>query len=557
MKQLALRASFVPRAWLVLSVLLGGACRTEQTTTNATTDGGSLVISTVADADLLLPPLALTGTALQVVDALFDRLLQPSLSANGSLESRPSLATQYRFSDDSLSIAFTLDARARWHDGSPVTSRDVRFTWEAYTDSLVGSPSRAALRDIDSVQVESSNTVRFWFAKRSAAQLDMAATEMRILPHHLLDTIPRARWRTTAFGRAPIGSGRFRFVSWDANSRITVVSDTTNYRGRARLDRVIWSVAPDPAAAVLRLRTGDADFLENVRPDAVGELATAPNVSLLRTPGLAYGYLQFNLLAPGSNTRPHPVFGDAATRRALSHGVNRDELVRLVFDSLARVALGPITRLHVGADSLLPTPVFDTLSAARQLDSLGWRASTPGGVRTRNGVPLAFTVLVPASSTPRVRLATLLQPMWRRLGVDMRIESLEFPAFMARLGQGDFDAAVMAIGADLQPSGIIGVWGSAASRQLGGPNFGSYRSIEFDRAVNVAAGIANPVAARSAYRDAYRIILNDAPAVWLFEPYTLSAIARDITPVGVRPDGWWVRLADWTRSSSPTPERPR
>jgi peptide/nickel transport system substrate-binding protein len=529
--------------------LLGTACTRDRPIAGSPI-GGSLVISTVADADVLLPPLALTGTALQVVDNVFDRLLQPSISAEGVLETRPALATSYAFSGDSLAIDFTLDARARWHDGTPVTAGDVRFTWEAYADSTLGSPSRTAIRSIDSVQVRSAETVRFWFSTRSAAQLDVAATEMRILPRHLLDSIPRDRWRTAAFARAPIGSGRFRFASWQANTRIEVVSDTGNYRGRARLDRVIWSVAPDPAAVVLRLRTGDADFLENVRPDAVGDLTAMPGVVLLRSPGLAYGYLQFNLLAPGSNTAAHPIFGDRDTRRALSQALNREALVQLVFDSLARVALGPLTRLHVGTDTILPVPLFDTVAAARALDAQGWRADTAGAIRTRNGVPLTFSVLVPASSTPRVRLATFMQPMWRRLGVDMRIVSLEFPAFMAKLGSGDFDAAVMAIGADLQPSGIAGVWGSAASRQFGGPNFGSYRSVEFDSAVSAANSIPNPIAARAAYLQAYRVILNEAPAVWLFEPYTLGAMVRDITPVGVRPDAWWANLADWSRTSA-------
>jgi ABC-type transport system substrate-binding protein len=79
--------------------------------------------------------------------------------------------------------------------------------------------------------------------------------------------------------------------------------------------------------------------------------------------------------------------------------------------------------------------------------------------------------------------------------------------------------------------------------------------VEFDSAVSAANSIPNPIAARAAYLQAYRVILNEAPAVWLFEPYTLGAMVRDITPVGVRPDAWWANLADWSRTSVSTSGR--
>lgn len=552
-----LRVTRCPRRTfgLALTLLpLLGACRSGEDDAAHAPVGGTLVISSVADADLLLPPVALTGTALQVVDAVFERLLQPSIDSSGALTLAPGLATRWSYTSDSTAVDFTLDEKAHWHDGTPVTASDVRFTFDAYRDSTVGSPSRDVLQNIDSVQIRDAHTVRFWFAARDRRALERSGTELRILPQHLLDKVPRTDWRTSDYARSPVGSGRFRFVSWQAGGRIEVEADTGNHRGRPRLDRVVWSIAPDPAAAILRLRTGDADFLENVRPDAVPELAAVPDVKVVRSAGLAYGYLQWNLLAPRRNDVPHPVLGDRQVRVALAHAIDREAVVRMVFDSLARVALGPLTRLQLAAmsaaDRQLPALAFDTAVASRLLDSTGW-SRNGNGIRMRNGRPLSFTILVPASSTPRVRLATLMLPMFKAIGVDARLESLEFPAFMGRLAAGDFDAAVMAIGADIDPSGISGVWGSGAARPNGGPNFGSYRSAPFDAAVARASATINPHDAQQAMLEAYRIILDDAPALWLFEPYTVSAMRRDITPVGIRPDAWWSQLADWSRTPAP------
>ena len=507
-----------------------------------------MVISALSDADLLMPPLTITGQGLQVVDAVFDRLAQPVLGNDGVLSHAPALATAWSWRADSLVIDFTLDSSATWHDGVPLTANDVRFTWQAYADSTLGSPVRATLRDIDSVQTVGAHAVRVWFARRTPSQFDDAAAQMRILPQHLLDSIPRASWRTSAFARQPIGSGRFRFVSWQAGTRLEVVADSTNYRGRPKLDRVVWTIAPDPAAATMRFMAGDADFIESVRPDAAAEFVGKPTVRLLRSPSLIYGYVQFNLLAPKSNTAAHPLFGSREMRRALSMAVDRSRVVQSVFDSLARVALGPVTRIQLGVDTLLPALPFDTATAARALEALGWRAPNAGGIRERNGVPLTFTMLVPSTSTQRVRIATIMQPMLRAVGVEMRIESLEFNTFMSRLAAGDFDAAVMAMGADVQLGGIRGVWSTSAGRQQGGPNFGSYASAAFDEQVDRAAKTPDVAASRAAFAKAYTMILDDAPAIWLYEPYALSGISTAITPVGIRPDGWWMQLGDWYRT---------
>jgi peptide/nickel transport system substrate-binding protein len=531
---------------MCLAVLASAGCAGPRDESSRA-QGGSLVISAFADADLLLPPLTMTGQGLQVVDAVFDRLVQPTVTPAGDATVAPSLARQWQWSADSLSIDFTLDARARWHDGVPVSASDVRFTFAAYTDSAVGSPYAQSLGNIDSVQVRAADRITVWFKRRSAQQFSDATTQMRILPAHLLDTVPRSTWKTSTFARRPVGSGRFKFSSWQAGARIEVVADSNNYRGRPGLDRVVWTITPDPAAATMRLFAGDADFLESVRPDAAAEFPKHPDVALLRSPSLVYGFLQFNLRRPNHDDAPHPVFGDRALRRTLSVAVDRELIVRAVFDSLARVALGPMTRIQVGADTSAAPFTYDTARARRTLDSLGWRAAGAGVPRARGGVPLRFVTLVPSSSSQRLRIATLLQEQFKAVGVQMEIENVEFNTLNARLAKGDFDAAMMAIGADPELGGIRGVWSTSAGRARGGTNFGSYANARFDALLDTADAQPNGSTARAIYARAHREILDDAPAIWIYEPWNLSGARKSIHTVGVRPDGWWMQLGDWTR----------
>lgn len=541
-------------ARIVVPLLFAAACDPAAGETGAAPSsgasgaiGGNLVISAFADADVLLPPLTMTAQGLQVVDAVFDRLALADHADDGTTSYQPMLAQEWRWSADSLAIDFTLAPDAHWHDGTPVTATDVAFSFRAYADSSLGAPSRTTLRNIDSVTARDRATVRVWFKRRTPDQFADAVSDVRILPAHLLDSIPRASWRTSTFARRPVGSGRFRFRVWEAGTRLELVADSANYRGRPGLDRVVWTVAADPNAATLRLFAGEADFLEFVRPDAAAEFAQHDQVTLIKSPALQYGFLQFNLRAPSDTRAAHPIFGEVAARRALSMAIDRRVVVQAVFDSLARVALGPVTRVQLGADTLLPAIAFDPAGAERLLDSIGWRRADSTAVRRRNGRPLRFTTLVPSSSGQRLRMAVLMQQMFRRVGADMQVERVEFNTLNTRLAAGRFDAAVMALAADPKLAGIRGVWGSADGRTAGGVNFGRYASARFDAALDSADALSDPTAARRQYQRAYAIIVDEAPAVWLYEPYALSGVSRAIRPVGMGPEGWWMQLAEWRR----------
>src|SRR3970282_2063728 len=127
-----------------------------------------------------------------------------------------------------------------WQDGRAVTAADVVFTYDIYTDSLVNSPFRPALRLIRAVTARDSLTAVFQFQKRYPEMFYDAVYHMRILPAHLLRAIPRDGWRSAAFGRAPVGAGPYRFVRWKAGESLELVADSTFFLGRPHIRRVIW-----------------------------------------------------------------------------------------------------------------------------------------------------------------------------------------------------------------------------------------------------------------------------------------------------------------------------
>lgn len=510
--------------------------------------GGTLVIAAPAEADILIPALVSSIEGKKVADMVFEPLAEigPSLNTVGDEGFQPRLAERWTWAPDSQSIAFHLNPRARWHDGRPVRAEDVRFTHALYVNPEVGSPQAPNVSDIDSVSVRDSLTAVFWFKRRFPEQFFTAVYHMHVLPKHLLGDTPAAALKSAPFARQPVGTGRFRFSRWTPSERLELVADTSHYRGRAKLDRVVFSIAPDFTAATTKLFAGEADFFEVMRPEQMPELARNASLKAVPYAGLDVGYMLFNMRDAKAGARPHPVLGDVAVRRALTMALDRETMVRSVLDSFGMVPLGPHVRATSGADASVPQLAYDPARAAALLDSAGWRDANGDGVREKSGRPLAFTLLVPNSSKNRVRYSVLIQDQLKKAGVAVTIEELDFNAFGERLMRRRFDAAIDARHLDPSPIVIKQSWGGQAARARESSNYGSYANARFDAAIDSASAATDPARSRTYLRQAYRTLNEDAPAVWLYEPRMVAGAHKRLQITGMRADAWWAGIADWT-----------
>jgi peptide/nickel transport system substrate-binding protein len=529
-------------AVIALAVVVGGCTETAPGTRPADA-GGTLVISTTADPGTLFPPFGITGQAKQITEQIYDYLADvgPDLDTRNEKGFRRALSDRWRWSGDSLMLAFHINSRAKWHDGRDVTARDVQFTFALNKNPSLGGRLATELATIDSVTVTDSLTAVFWFHGRSPTQFLDAAAQLLILPAHVLEKIPVDSLRESA--PPPVGTGRFRLRKWDKGASVEIVADTSNYRGRARLDRVIWSVAPEFTTAVTRLFSGDADLFDALRPENLPQLARQRSLRAILLPGMDYAFLRFNLRDPKDKRRPHPLFGDRDLRRAITMSVNRGTLVRSVLDTFALVPVGPIVRAYPTTDPRGSQLPFDSAHASRLLDSLGWVRHGADAMRAKNGRELAFTLIIPTSSQNRIRMGPLLQEQLRRMGIRVQLEQLETSTEGEREARGAFDAALGSWTMPSSPDGMRDAWGSQGIGK-NGVNYGSYSNPRFDALLDSALR-ADPTQAREKFTTALAVINEDAPAIWLYEPRKILGVHRRIRTTEMRADAWWFDLADW------------
>lgn len=541
------------KAVTALLTLCVTACSEQSRNGTAEETGGTLVISTTNDPGSLLPPLIQTTQGKQISEQIYDYLADvgPEMNTRGEKGFRPQLADGWRWSADSLSLAFHLNPRARWHDGKAVTAHDVRFTFALNRNPALGGMFLSELSNIDSVTASDSLTAVFWFHRRLPTQFLDGAAQLLILPAHQLEGIDVTKLRESA--PPPIGSGRFRLRRWDKGSSVEIIADSANYRGRAKLDRVIWSISPEFTTAVTRLFSGDADLFDALTAENLRELTRHPDLRAILLPGTDYAFLQFNLRDPAKSLQPHPLFGDRALRRAIAMSIDRDALVKSVLDTLGFVAVGPTVRAFPTTDTLVSQIAFDSARGRAILDSLGWSRRDGGGIRTRNGRQLAFTLLVPTSSNNRKRLAVILQAQLSNVGIRVNIEQMDNSAFMTRQQARSFDAVLGGWHLGASPDGTRLAWSSAGLGKEG-VNYGSYENPAFDSQLDSAL-LSGPERATERFTRAYRTINQDAPAVWLYEPRTAIGLRKRIRTSWMRPDAWWADLGNWY--ISPSERRPR
>jgi peptide/nickel transport system substrate-binding protein len=535
-----------PFARTLILLLSAAACeRSTPAASDTSSVGGTLVAAIHTDIGQVFPPAVQQIEQKLVADQMFEPLAWLGDQGRTDGDFRPALADSWTWEHDSLAIAFRLNVNARFHDGIPVRASDVRFTHALYMDPALGAQESQALSHIDSVTVRDSVTAVFWFTKRYPDQLLDAAVRMLIVPEHLLANEPRASLRTSAFGRNPIGSGRFRFAKWTPTG-IELVADTMHYRARANLDRVIFTPAGDENTLVPRMANGEIDAAEIQNSDQLRALAARPEFNARILPAWDYAFLQFNLKDPKQRSKPNALFADAGLRRALTMAINRPKLIRSQFDTLGTLALGPMTHGQLLADTMVAQIPYDSAGAARLLDSLGWKLRPDRWVRERNGKQLRFSVIVPNVSTGRMKMIVRLQEAYRPLGVQLDIDQLDAPTFIARLNKRDFDAAFNGSRADVSIAGLQPNWTVAAARAPNGLNYGSYENPTFDSHLFAALATSDLAAARAHASKAFAAIVADAPAVWMYEARSAPVVHKRYRTAHVIPSAWWVGIADWT-----------
>lgn len=503
----------------------------------------TLVIAAAREATSPVPTLWQNDQAnREVSDLLFLRLadLGPELSTTREQAFQPRLASRWTRRDD-RTLVFELDPRAAWHDGTPVTARDVVLGLERGRDPNLSPQLSTLLRRIESVVAETDHRVTVRFREAYAEQLYDATYHTPPLPAHLLAGIPPESLAAAAFVTAPVGNGPYRLVRRIPGQRLELAAYDRFFLGRPGVARVVFLLATDAETRVNLLRAGQVDAAENIyalpnwsRVEGLADYRYHP------VPGLVIQYATFNFRDPADTARPHPLFADRAVRQALVLASDRESMGRAAYGPLTTTPSAPVSAILGRALDPPPALRFDTAAAARLLAQAGWRDSDGDSTLDKQGRPLAFRLMVPSVSAARIRMAVQMQETWRLLGVRVELDQVEPGLFMARRRAGRYDMESFGVSQDPTPAGLVQSWSCAG---MGGANVGHYCNPTVDSLL--AQGSRQSDASSRLWSEAVRRIAEDVPALFQAALVASVPVHRRFTNVTLRPESLWAAVWQW------------
>lgn len=394
----------------VLCVLCGAMLSGLTACTQQAAETGEVRVA-LAQQVMTLDPRFSTDAASHRVQELVHRGL---VHLDERFEAQPDLAESWS-QPDALTWRFHLRDALRFHDGRPVTAADVAATLDSILDPATASPLRAGFSAIEAVQTEGERDVVLHLSRPDASLLTRLS--IGILPADV-----------SALGnqsQAIIGCGAFRVAGRNGRGlRLERAEEAAP--GAVRSIRFI--VVKDPVTRCLKLARGEVDFTENdLPPHLLGYLAEQKQLSIATRASTTFAYIGLNLQdATLKNVR---------VRRALALAVDRDRLKKALNADLPVPGETVLTPSHWASSGIPATP-FDPERAAALLDEAGFRPDASG---------VRFTLNYRTSTDPaRLRMATAIADMWHRIGVGVKVESLEWGGFYARIKQGDFQVFSLA-----------------------------------------------------------------------------------------------------------------
>jgi peptide/nickel transport system substrate-binding protein len=478
---------------------------------------------------------------LDVADQLFLRLATPPvrLTTAGDKGFQPQLARRWT-RRDSLTIAFDLDPRARWHDGVPVTARDVVFAFTRARNPALNRQLASLLQPVADVRAEGERTVVVRFSRAYPEQLYDATFHVAPLPAHLLSGVPAESLATSAYAKAPIGNGPFRWVKRTPGESIELARVPDFWLGPVGPSGVLVRAVTDPAARLNLVLSGESDAYEATVPPAENRARVEASgvARTIAVPTLSLLYLNFNQ-RNAEKSGPHPILGDVRVRRALVHALDRSAYATALFAGFADVPVGPASQLlwprEAGAR---PSAPHDPAAARRLLAEAGWRDSDGDGILDRGGQPLTLRLIAPSSSFVRRQVVQIAEQQWAAVGVQAKIELLEPPVFFQRRTAGAFDVSAESVTQDPSPAGLVQTWTCQ-----GGTNVSGFCDPQTDSLI--AAARFDRSAKPTIWRKALRRIDDLAPAAFLASPSSVLSIHRRVTSPVITPWSLWSAVWQW------------
>jgi len=447
-----------------------------------------------------------------------------NVDGQGNVSGR--LAERFPASPDGKTYVITL-RNAKFQDGTPVSAQDVKFTYELYLHpqypntppslrEIAGAKDYKAgtAKSVTGITVLNPRTVRFILDRPYPYFYEQIGTQP-ILPHHALADVDVARLQEAPFTRKPVGAGPYRLAEWREKESMTFEAFAEYWGGAPTLRRVVLKLIPEDATVMAELRAGNIDA-GRIIPEAYNSFRTDPRVNVLRVPGDAYYWFAPNMKLP--------IFQDVRVRQAIAYAINREEMVKALYNGLGTVAQSPIHPSLWQYNAKLRGYTYDPAKAKQLLAEAGWTPG-PDGILQKGGQRFKVKYGFLAGKIYQDQ-ALLIQQYLRAVGMDIEVQAIE---------RGDFFSRYFVPGSPVELVGIAWFNLFFPPQSELEANFKStgdtgrifnYASPEMDRLLDEAVVTRDRAKQKAIYDKIQELVLSEAPRVMTVRPDVIWGVKK-------------------------------
>jgi peptide/nickel transport system substrate-binding protein len=499
--------------------------------------GDTVVLALLGDIEGFNPYTSSSADSHDVQEMIFPRLLeeQPDYYA-GPPTWKENIAFPPTAGADGLSRKYTL-RECTWSDGTPLTSEDVRFSWQAAANEKVAWVSKSIVDYITDVEVHSPREFTVRYSKNYPYQV-MDINDVSIIPRHVFGKVPFEQWQKHGgwFEEAKVSGGPWLFEEYKPNTEVSFVPNPRYWdRGKPYLNKVIWRVQGSMETNLNALLSGDVDFMTAIFPKDIDRVFKDGDV-------LVYSYQSRTIGWIGWNVKKAPL-DDARVRRALSMAIDRDNIVESVLYGYGKPAGALIISSMWASNKAIAPMEFDPDKAEALLDEAGWKRE--GDVRKKDGKPLSFSLVTNQGNEVRKRICEYIQASMKEIGVQVDLRLQDFNQLSQQLKRHNFEAYL----AGMQSATKVD--GSPLFSTGQGFNYPDYSNPRVDELIKTAREISDQAKAQPLWNEMQEILHQDQPYTALYEPRGLTGLAKRIRNARVaapRPTynlhEWWVPKAE-------------
>lgn len=482
----------------------------------------TLHLATSTNPSRLNPILATDSSSSEITGFLFNGLIKYDKDLSTIIGD---LAKDFYY-ESNTSLVFKLRDDVKWHDGHRFSSKDVLFTYDVLVSSKISSPYSANFRFVKSVEMIDDFTVRVNYKEPYFKALE--TWMMGILPEHILKD--EKNLMNSPFNTNPIGTGAYKLHQLEHSKNIILSAFDKYFEGRPKIERISFHVIADPMTRFLMLKSSalDVGSIEPMQYERQLGDDFFDKFNIYEKTSQSYTYLGFNLRLEK--------FKNPKVREAISLGIDRQEIVKILFFNHAKVCTGPFLPSSKAFNKDVEAPKQNIQKAKRLLAEAGYDESNP----------FRFEIVTSNSSAIRPYAAQIMQHQLKKIGVIVSLRVMEWQAFLNMVVfPHKFDSVLLGWGLSPTPDPYM-FWHTDNDKQ-GGFNLVGYNNPKIDRMIEESQSMIDREELSKTWQEMFKIITDDNPYLFLYIPNSITTVNKNIKNIEPSPIGIWHNYIEWEK----------